>query len=245
MISARADRAEIVVLTGLDFEARGLARELEAGPVPDLPVAAYGRGGLSIVSVGLRAACLAERWAQLALLGKPALIVSAGTCGALAPELQSGALIIPESVLTASGERFNVTPGAHAQAVEAARASGLFADTGLLLTSLDVVATPEDKARTWQQSGACAADLESALILALAVRSGCRSLVVRGVTDTATQKLPPELVGVVTPQGRLSPGRALALAFARPTTIRHALAFRRDAGLALKSVARLIAALAG
>ncbi len=234
---------DVLILTAVELEARGLARELE---LPRLfrfsfPVYELRRreSRLRLAAVGLRAALLPERGSVLAADLASPLVISAGTCGALAPELGAGDLILPESVIGLGGERLNVTPGAHALAV------GLVPDArrGLLLTSAGVLATPEAKADSFRATGAAAVDLESALILAWASRQGRPSLVVRAVADTAHQRLPAELADLVTPEGKLRTGRAVALALTNPRTIPHALLLRRGTKRALKSVARLIAAL--
>lgn len=252
----------ILLLTGVELEAQGLARELELPRLSRFPFPVYERSHprrhaervgtrppalvpgctrLRVAPAGLGAALLPDRWAALvADLGLP-VVISAGTCGALAPGLGVGDLVLPGSVLGRAGERLNVTPGVHAAAVRLAGD----ACTGLLLTSSEVVATPEAKAQRWHGTGASVVDMESALILAWASRHGCPSLVVRAVADTARQHLPSELVGLVTPEGKLRTGRALALALTRPATISRALLLRRGTEQALKSVARLIAALVG
>lgn len=234
---------DLLLLTAVELEARGLARELELPRLSRLPFPVYeaSRGGarLRVAPVGLRAALLSDRGAILAGdLVRP-LVISAGTCGALAPELEAGDLILPEGVLGPVGERVNVTPGAHAAAVKLAPA----ARSGLLLTSSEVVATPEAKAERFRATGALAVDLESATILAWASRQGCPSLVVRAVSDTAREHLPAELVGLVSPEGKILSGRAVALALTLPRIIPRALGLRRDARQALRAVARLIAAL--
>lgn len=231
----------ILVLAAVELEARGLARELELLRLSGFPFPVYDRAGLRVAPAGLRAALLPDRWAALVTgLGSP-LVISAGSCGALSPELEVGDLILPESVLGPGGERLNVTPSVHAAAVGLARD----ACTGLLLTSSELVATPEAKAERWHATGASAVDMESATILAWASRQGCPALVVRAVSDTARQHLPAELVGLVTREGRLRAGRAFALALTRPHTIPRALALHRGARAALKRIARLLAILPG
>lgn len=233
----------ILTLTGVELEARGLARELELPRLSRFPFPVYehsrGRVRLRLASAGLRAALLSNRWAALVTDLVSPLVISAGTCGALAPELGVGDLILPESVLGLAGERLNVTPSVHAAVV------GLAGDvwTGLLLTSPELVATPEAKALRWNRTGASAVDMESAAILAWASRQGCTSLVVRAVSDTARQYLPSSLVGLVTPEGKLRTGRAVALALTRPHTIPRALALRRGTRMALKRIAQLLATL--
>lgn len=242
----------VLVLAAVHLEARGLARELtRAGGAgiprrqPRFPFPVYEpatpRARVRVAPVGLRAQLLPERWATLVADLDVPLVISAGTCGALSPVLEVGDLLLPESVLGPGGERLNVTPGAHAQAVRLAPD----ASTGLLLTSSEVVATPEAKALCWHRTGAVAVDMESAMILAWASRQGCPSLVVRAVADTARQPLSSELVGLVTHEGKLRALRALAVALTRPATIPHALTLRRGSARALRSVARLIAALIG
>ena len=244
----------ILVLTAVELEARGLARELELPRLLRFPFPVYERPGgrvqLLVAPVGLRAAFLPDRWAALVADLDSPLVISAGTCGALAPGLKVGDLILPESVLGLAGERLNVTPGVHAAAVSVAKGGRPEARreidavwTGLLLTSSEVVATPEAKAERWRATGACAVDMESAAIVDWASRQRCPSLVVRAVSDTARQPLPAELLSLVTPQGKLRTGRAVALALTRPYTIPHAIALRRGTAAALKRIARLLATL--
>ncbi len=236
---------DILVLTAVELEARGLARELELPRLSRFAFPVYERSGnrthLRVAPVGLRARLLPDRWAVLVADLVVPLVISAGTCGALTSELEVGDLVLPESILGLAGERLNVTPGAHAAAVKLVPE----AKTGLLLTTSEVVASPEAKAECWRKTGASGVDMESAAILSWASSEGCPALVVRAVSDTADQSLPPALVGLVNAEGRLRTGRALALALTHPATIPQALILRRGAQQALKSVARLIATLVG
>ncbi|MBI4588351.1 MAG: hypothetical protein HY725_05895 [Candidatus Rokubacteria bacterium] len=234
---------DVLVLTALELEARALARQLELPRFVRLSFPAYelrrGAGRVRLAPVGLRAEALPVRWPALAGdLVRP-LVISAGTCGALAPELGMGDLILPESVLGLGGERLNVTPGMHAAAVKVAGN----ACTGVLLTSSEVMATPAAKAERWHATAASAVDMESAVIVAWAARQGCPSLVVRAVSDTARQHVPSELGVAVTSAGKVRAGRAVALFLTHPRAIPHALLLQRGTRQALKSVARVIAAL--
>ncbi|HSB43344.1 MAG TPA: hypothetical protein VLK28_16010 [Methylomirabilota bacterium] len=230
----------ILILTAVEFEARALARRLGLPAITVLPFPAFGRDLLRVAPVGLRAALLAARWPRLlAGLNRP-LVISSGVCGGLAPDLQVGELVLPESVLGPDGERLNVTPTLYRRATELAGS----ARGGLLATSREVVATVEAKAALFAHTGAVAVDMESAPILAHAAGAGCPTLVVRGVSDTAAESLPPELIALVTPAGKLHAGRALALPLTRPGLVPRALAVRQATRRALAAVARLLAALA-
>jgi adenosylhomocysteine nucleosidase len=230
----------ILILTAVELEARVLARRLELPPITVLPFPAFGRGPLRVAPVGLRAGLLASRWPRLLAGFNYPLVISGGVCGALAPDLSTGDLVLPESVLGPGGERLNVTPTRHRQATELAGS----ARGGTLVTSREVAATPEAKSALFASTGAVAVDLESSLILAHAAGAGCPTLVVRGVSDAADESVPLELIDLLTPAGRLRPGRALALTLTRPRLLPRALALRQATRRALTAVARLLAALA-
>ena len=227
-----------LILTAVEREAHALARALELAPLPALPFAAFGTGATRVAVVGLRAGRLDARWPSLvAGLGDP-LIVSAGVCGGLDPAVARGALAVPEHVIDPDGAVAPVTPSAHRAALELAPSAA----TGRLVTAREVAATPEAKAALRERTGAVAVDMESSVILAAAALAGLPSLVVRGVSDTAAEGLPRELIGLVTADGRLRVAGAAALAV-RPAVLPRALALRRATASALRSVGRLLAAL--
>ena len=213
--------SSILVLTAVDVEARGLARHLGLSAVPGSSWPHYRGGVLEVVCVGPRAACLAERggWRT------PTLVISAGACGALAPDLVLGGLVVPAAVISPDGARL-VT----AEASPLARA-------GALLTLTEIVHTPGDKARLWIETGVLAVDTESSVILEWAGALGVPAAVVRGVSDTAASGVPPDLAAVVEPGGRVSRGQALRAMLSRPAALADAIALGRGTGAALKTVA--------
>lgn len=230
----------ILILTAVELEARVLARRLQLPPITVLPFPAFGRGPLRVAPIGLRAGLLVTRWPRLLAGFNYPLVVSGGVCGALAPDLSAGDLVLPESVLGPDGERLNVTPTPHRQVTELAGS----ARGGALATSREVVATAAAKSALFASTGAVAVDMESSLILAHAAAAGCPTLVVRGVSDTAGESLPLELVDLMTPAGKLRALRALALTLGRPRLLPRALALRQATRRALASVARVLGALA-
>jgi len=230
----------ILILTAVELEARVLARRLELPPITVLPFPAFGRGLLRVAPVGLQASLLVSRWPRLLAGFNQPLVISSGVCGALAPDLSAGDLVLPESVLGPSGERLNVTPTRHRQASEL----GGSARGGTLVTSSEVVATAAAKAALFASTGAVAVDMESSVILAHAAAAGCPTLVVRGVSDRANESVPLELIELITPAGKLRPVRALALTVTRPRLLPRALALRQATRRALTAVARVLAGLA-
>jgi adenosylhomocysteine nucleosidase len=213
--------SSILVLTAVDVEARGLARHLGLSAVPESSWPHYRGGVLEVVCVGPRAVCLAERggWRT------PTLVISAGACGALAPDLVLGGLVVPEAVISPDGARL-VT----------AKASPL-ARAGALLTLTEIVHTPGDKARLWIETGVLAVDTESSVILEWAGALGVPAAVVRGVSDTAASGVPPDLAAVVEPGGRVSRGQVLRAMLSRPAALADAIALGRGTAAALKTVA--------
>ena len=230
----------ILILTAVELEARVLARRLELPPITVLPFPAFGRGLLRVAPVGLRAGLLVSRWPRLLAGFNQPLVISSGVCGALAPDLSAGDLVLPESVLGPSGERLNVTPTRHRQASEL----GGSARVGTLVTSREVVATAAAKAALFASTGAVAVDMESSVILAHAATAGCPTLVVRGVSDRASEIVPLELIELMTPAGKLRPVRVLALTVTRPRLLPRALALGQATRRALTAVARVLAGLA-
>src|SRR5262249_61843267 len=128
----------------------------------------------------------------------------AGACGALAPALATGDLVVPEAVVATDGVRY------------ATDAVAGLTRVGTLLTVEDVVATVAAKSRLWMETGAIAVDMESAAIVAWARARGLRVAIVRGVSDTATEAGAADPVALVDGRGRGGARRAGPAAPARP-----------------------------
>jgi adenosylhomocysteine nucleosidase len=213
--------SSILVLTAVDVETRGLARHLGLAPVASSRWPHYRGGLLEVACVGPRAARLAERIAWR----PPTLVISAGTCGALAPDLPVGSLVIPEAVIGPDGARL-----ATALVAPLVRA-------GSLLTVADVVHTAGEKARLWIETGAVAVDTESFVLLAWARSLGVPAAVIRGVSDAATSGVPPDLAALVQPGGQVSRVLAMRAILTRPRALADAIALGRGTGVALRAVA--------
>ena len=220
--------SRLLILTGVDVEARGLARHLALGRVADSGWPHYRAGALEVVCVGLRAAGLEERLAA----ARPSLVISAGTCGALGPHLRRGDLVVPETVIGLDGSRAVTAPW-----------PGLVRQ-GRLLSVTGLVDTPAAKARLWMETGALAADMESGPIVAWARTRGVAAAVVRGVSDTAGQGVPRDLAGLVDPGGRVRRAGAMRVALTRPRALADALVLGRGTAAALAAVARVLGELA-
>jgi adenosylhomocysteine nucleosidase len=219
----------VLVLTAIDVEARGLARHLGLAPVSGADSLRFAGGALELATIGLRGARLAARapaWRA------PDLVVSAGACGALAPALAVGALVVPTVVLERTGERW--------PAATLPRLPG----EGALLTVREVVESAAQKARLWMETGALAVDMESAAVMAWAAARGVPAAVVRAVSDDAERGIPAALAAAVSEDGRVRPLRAVTAALTRAAAFGDLLELRAGTEAALRSVAAALATLA-
>lgn len=212
----------VLVVTAVDLEARSLARHLGLERVRGSAWPHFRSGALELVCAGPRAALLEPRAAAAAAV---ALVISAGVCGALSPDLVEGELVVPEVVVGPSTNR------------RATAAVPGLRRAGTLVTLDGVAATPERKARLWIETGALACDMESAPILEWAAARGLAAAVVRAVSDTASRGVSPDLAAVVEPDGRVRTTRAVRAVLARPRAIAEAMTLRSGTNAALKTVA--------
>lgn len=219
----------VLVLTAVDVEARGLAGHLGLERLRQFAWPHFGAGALEIACVGLRASQLPARAPDL---GPFDVVISAGACGALAPGLAAGELVVPEVVVDAAGRRW---PTTSLRRVAAA---------GTLLTVAEVVETSAQKSRLWLETGARAVDMESAHILDWAAARGVPAAVIRGVSDGAERGVPSALAASVRDDGRVRPLRAVTAALARGAAFADLLQLRAGTEAALKSVAGALATLA-
>jgi len=215
----------VAVFTAVDLEARSLAHWLGLARVPGSDWPHYRAGALELVCVGLRACELEPRASRVA---EPALVVSAGACGALSPDLTEGDLVVPAIVVGPTGASYTTAE------------VGSLRRAGTLVTVGEVVATPDAKARLWVETSALACDMESAAILEWARARGIPAVVIRAVSDTAVRGVPADLAAVVESDGRVRTMRAVRAVLARPRAFVDALTLRSGTNAALKAVARAL-----
>ena len=219
----------VLVLTAVDVEARGLARRLGLARISSSAWPHFAGGVLEVACVGLRASQLRARADRL----RPAdLVVSAGACGALAPTLSVGELVVPDIVVDLGGQRWPTAP------------VGRLAAAGTLLTVAQVLETPAQKSRLWLETGARAVDMESAPILAWAAERGEPGAVIRAVSDGAERGVPASLAASVGEDGRVRPLRAVTAALGRATAFADLINLRAGSESAMNSVAAALARLA-
>lgn len=170
---------DVIAVTGLAREAKVIARP-----------------GVVAIAGGGDGPALEERVIQALAKGANRLI-SVGLCGALASGLRAGDCLVATEVV--AGERF---------AADAAWTKALLAATpgarpALIAGSDAVVASREEKSALRRATGADAVDMESHRVARLAGERGLPFAVLRVVSDTAQQSLPPAARVAMRRDGRI------------------------------------------
>jgi adenosylhomocysteine nucleosidase len=178
---------------------------------------------MRLVNVGPRALRL-DRAAAILDEQLPQAMILAGLAGALDPALKIGDVVMappPQGVPALPGVR-----------------------VGTLCTAQDIIATPAEKARLFQESGCAAVEMEAAAVVPLAARAGVPLLSLRAISDTAGETLDARFLHLVDPEGRPRAGRAARLVLAHPTKLPELLRLQRATAVALAALTAAIGHLA-
>jgi adenosylhomocysteine nucleosidase len=139
----------------------------------------------------------------------PQVLISFGFAGGLLPGMAPGTLIIGAQLTHAVRPRDAPLEADRAlveQFVAAARGAGLLVRQGRMITTPHLVADSLSKAELARKSGACAVDMETAGIAAVARQAGLAWVAVRAVVDTAEETLPAACLHTLRADGRVALG---------------------------------------
>jgi adenosylhomocysteine nucleosidase len=200
---------------------------IERGEIAGRPVA------LGVTGDGARNARSGAE-ALLAGSGARALLVL-GVSGALSPELATADLIVASRVTEEDGRALDADP---AQVAEAARATG--GRQAVVMSARKIADTADEKRRLAARAGAGLAvcDLESASYVAAAGTAGIPWMVLRAISDTAGETLPPLLNRSMDAGGAVSRGRVLRGLISDPGALPLLLTLRRRVGQCAEVLAR-------
>jgi adenosylhomocysteine nucleosidase len=199
------------------WRARHQFREGQLGAAPAW-VAAFGGADIFVVLTGVGP----ERAAQRASEAMPDedidICISAGLAGALRPEHGSAEILAARAAFSGAG---NAGP-AKKSAGSDPRLVGLAARCGAkvvdsFITADHMIATAEEK----QRLGAIAdaVEMESFAISSQAAASGIRPVVIRAVSDLASEDLPMDFARVLDEQGMVSLSKVVGEAVRQPSAI--------------------------
>ena len=214
----------VLVITGLDREAK-----IVTGPRTQV-----------VVSGGSRAA-LEQRLEALPPVRWTA-IVSFGLAGALAPDLAPGDIVLATSVL--SGRRqFPATEALCAAWQQRLSGAGLLSRRAAIAAVDAPVMSSAAKAALRAASGADAVDMESHIAAAFAERHSLPFGAIRVISDGADRTLPPVAAKAMRPDGGINLAAVLCGLLRRPGQLPALIATGRDAQIAFRQLAVLVAAL--
>jgi adenosylhomocysteine nucleosidase len=200
------------IVVGLAAEAR-IARRLGVVAI----------GGGSSAGAAAAARGLLERGATA--------LVSFGLAGGLDPRLRPGDVVLPARVL-AGGESLATDPLLSRSLARTEREAAC-----CLLAWDRVVATAEEKARLWRDTGAVAVDMESGAVALAAIAAGLPFAVLRVICDAAARDLPPAALAALDHAGGIGLARVALSVLRRPAQVPALLGLARDAAVARRVLA--------
>ena len=156
--------------------------------------------------------------AQLMIDGhQPHTLISAGFAGALAPDLEHGAVLVPERILDDNQQC--IYPLGHSDQ-SLWPGENIIDSKATLITVDSVITSKEKKARLRQETHADLVDMESATVALVAQNANVQFLAVRAISDTSEETLPPEVSRLSQPQSPMHRfGAALAAITRRPAAV--------------------------
>lgn len=157
-------------------------------------------------------------------------IISFGTAGGLAPDLEPGALVVAQSVCSSFGT-LPVDDAWSARIVEAIAATPLGRVTrrGPMAGVAEPVKSEAEKRSLYSSTGALAVDMESHIAGAIATARGLPFAVCRAIVDPAWRTLPPAATAGLRDDGTTAIGPILRELARQPSQLGAMLKLAADA----------------
>ena len=166
-------------------------------------------------------------------------LISFGIAGALDDALQPVDLVSPESVQT---KQSYSTDSAWRTRIERSLPAHLNIIRRPVAASDELVSTADEKYALAARSGACAVDMESGAIAAVASEKGVPFVVIRVISDPVQFSPPAALMDVLHPDGRVKPIALLAYLLNGSLKLGELLRFGSDAQIAFKTLKQVVQA---
>jgi adenosylhomocysteine nucleosidase len=196
-----------------------------------------GRSVATVVSGPGRAA--AARATEALLIGhRPRLVVSAGFCGALRPELKRLDIVVADRIVGQGGATHVVDP--------ATLGRFRFADAhvGPFVEVERIIARSADKRALAERTGGAACEMESLAVAEVCVARQTPFLAVRVVSDVFDEDLPGDLESLLTASsGMQTFGAVVGTLWRRPASIKDLLRLKETALTASDRLAKFLAEL--
>jgi adenosylhomocysteine nucleosidase len=173
---------------------------------------------VALSGMGPQAAARAAQ--DLVAAGAEALL-SFGLAGALDPNLEAGAVVLPQTVIDGGGATYAAyDPWRDRLAAQvASMADATPVVGGALLSVAQPLSTVDAKSQARVRTGACAVDMESFAIAEVAARMNVRFAVARVVIDGATEALPLSVIQATGKFGEVNLPRLVAGLVSAPADV--------------------------
>jgi len=207
----------VAIVVALPWEATPLAKHLglTKSEVLDGVTRYHGWGGrLLLIQAGMGAHGAAR---ALTSLETPSLLLSAGFCGGLRPEIGLADIIIGSQVVR-NTRSFPADPFLLESASRAFKTIDCPVHVGTILT-VDEVVTPADGIQGRAEPEILAVEMESAHLAEAAQRHGVPFLAIRVVSDTPSAPWATEGRHLLKPDGRLNPASLATSLLRQPSRI--------------------------
>lgn len=194
----------LAIVVAMEQEVRPLLRrwrrrQVDASPGSAVRPLAVFESERAVLVVGGLGAKAAARAANMVLdLSQAGLLVSAGSAGAMKPELKVGSVFRPATVIdAATGARFAVPAG-----------------SGTLVTGAAILG-PAEKKELASRFPADAVDMEAFAVAAVAQERGVEFMAIKSISDEMDFAMPP-MRQFVDDEGQFHTGRFLGYVAVRP-----------------------------
>lgn len=184
----------------------------------------------------------AQAAAQLLIAQGATRLISWGCAGALSVGLQSGDLVLADTLIDAEGETVTVNADwhQHVKTLLLAYKPRFVLHCGSLLESKTLVSTSRDKQHKHQQTNAIALDMESIAIAKVARQHALPFLAIRAIADPVTMNLPSAVSHALNQQGDVELGKLLKYLLWHPSELKGLITLGQHFNAAKKTL-KLIA----
>lgn len=186
----------------------------------------------------------AQAAAQLLIAQGATRLISWGCAGALSAGLQSGDLVLADTLIAADGETITVNTDWHHHVKsllsKVACESKFALRCGALLESKTLVATSRAKQQLHQQTKALALDMESIAVAKVAQQHALPFLAIRAIADPVTMDLPQAVSHALNAQGDVELGKLLRYLLWHPSELKGLITLGQHFNAA-KNTLKLIA----
>ncbi len=169
-------------------------------------------------------------------------LLSWGCAGAISADVQPGALMLPQTVLSQTAQTQTISPQStkprasdtlHTDSAWRTHLSGLLSDscqpvTGALISSNDIITEPAQKQALCQFSGAVAVDMESATIAKAAQDADIPFMAIRAIADAVDTSIPAYISRGMDIYGNINPASMLGLLLTHPASWLHLMRLGRQ-----------------